>query len=84
MPLNYGLYVVYAAITDFMFFFLVENLVVPVIFRKMMIDEVQKLSTDICLNVHAVGWVEPNYVSLPVLAVVLCGVSCRFLAFSVH
>ena len=62
--------------------FFIENLVVPVIFRK--IDEVQKLSADVCLNVHAVGQVEPNYVSLPVLASVLCGVSCRFLAFSEH
>ena len=62
----------------------VENLVVPVIFGKMFIDEVQKLCVDVCLNVHAVGRVEPNYVSLPVLAAVLCGVSCRFLAFSEH
>ena len=50
----------------------------------MFIDEVQKLSADVCLNVHAVGRVEPNYVSLPVFAAVLCGVSCRFLAFSEH
>ena len=50
----------------------------------MFIDQVQKLSADVCLNVHAVGRVEPNYVSLPVLAAVLCGVICRFLAFSVH
>ena len=35
------------------------------------------------MNVYAVGRIEPNYVSLPVLAAVLCGVSCRFLAFSV-
>ena len=40
----------------------------------MFIDEVQKLSADVCLNVNAVGRVEPNYVSLPVLAAVLCGV----------
>ena len=52
--------------------------------RKMFIDKVQKLSADVCLNVHAVGRVEPNYVSLPVLAAVLCGMSCRFLAFSEH
>ena len=45
-------------------------------------DKVQKFSADVCLNVHAVGRVEPNYVSLPVLAAVLCGVSCRFLVFS--
>ena len=50
----------------------------------MFIDKVQKLSADVCLNVHAVGRVEPNYVSLPVLAAVLCGMSCRFLAFSEH
>ena len=50
----------------------------------MFIDEVQKLSADVCLNVHAVGRVEPNYVSLPVLAAVLCGVGCRFLVFSEH
>ena len=34
----------------------------------MFIDEVQELSADVCLNVHAVGRVEPNYISLPVLA----------------
>ena len=65
-----------------LFFFL--NLVVPVIFRNMFIDEVHKLSSDVCLNAHAVGRVEPNYVSLPVLAAVVCSVSCRFLAFSVQ
>ena len=52
--LNYGLKVVCAAITD-LNVVCVENLVVPVIFRKMFIDEVQKLSADVCLNVHAVG-----------------------------
>ena len=83
MLLNYGLKVVCAAITDFYVVF-VENLVVAVIFRKMFIDKVQKLSADVCLNVHAVGRVEPNYVSLPVLAAVLCGMSCKFLAFSEH
>ena len=50
----------------------------------MFIDEVQKLSADVCLNIHAVGRVEPNYVSLPVLAAVLCDVTSRFLAFSEH
>ena len=50
----------------------------------MFTDEVQKLSADVCLYVHAVGWVEPNYVSLPVLAAVLFGVRYRFLALSVH
>lgn len=72
--LNYGLQVVCAAITDFYVVF-VENLVVPVIFREMFTDEVQKLSADVCLYVHAVGRIEPNYVSLSVLAAVLCGVS---------
>ena len=47
-------------------------------------DEVQKLSADVCLNVNVVGQIKPNYFSLPVLAAVLCGVSYRFLAFSVH
>ena len=64
-------------------FFFVENLVVPVIFRKMFTDEVQKLSADVCLYVHAVERIKPNYVSLSVRAAVLCDVSYRFLAFSV-
>ena len=81
MLLNYGLKVVCAAITDFYDVF-IENLAVPANFRKMVIDEAQKLSANVCLN--AVGRVEPNYVSLPVLVAVLCGVICRFLAFSVH
>ena len=82
MLLNYGLQVVCAAITDFYVVF-VEDFVVPVIFRKMFADEVQELSADVCLYVHAVGRIKPNYVSLSVLAAVLCGVSYRFLAFSV-
>ena len=49
----------------------------------MFIDEVQKLSVDVCLYVHAVGWIKPNYVSLSVHAAVQCGVTYRFLAFSV-
>ena len=83
MLLNYGLQVICAAITDFYVVF-VENLVVPVIFRKMFADEVQKLSVDVCLYVHAVGRIKPNYASLSVLAAVLYGVIYRFLAFSVY
>ena len=49
----------------------------------MFTEEVQKLSADVCLYVHAVGWIKPNYVSLSVLAAVLYGVSYRFLAFNV-
>ena len=83
MLLNYGLQVVCAAITDFYVVF-VEDFVVPVIFRKMFADEVQELSADVCLYVHAVGRIKPDDVSLSVLAAVLCGVGYRFLAFSVH
>ena len=83
MLLNYGLEVVCAAITDFYVVF-VENLVVPVVFREMFTDEVQELFADVCLYVHAVGRIKPGYVSLSVLAAVLCGVGCRFLAFGVH
>ena len=75
--LNYSLQVVCAAITDFYVVF-VENIVVLVIFRKMFTDEVEKLSADVCLRVHAQGRIKPNYVSLSVLVAVLCGVSlCR-------
>ena len=49
----------------------------------MFTDEVQKLSADVCLYVHAVERIKPNYVSLSVRAAVLCDVSYRFLAFSV-
>ena len=45
MFLNYGLLVVCAAITNF-YVVSVENLVVPVIFRKMFTDEVKKLSAE--------------------------------------
>ena len=44
------------------------------IFRKIT-DDVQKLSADVCLYVHAVGRIKLNYVSLSVLAAVLYGVS---------
>ena len=71
-----------AAITNFHVVF-VENFAVPVIFREMFTDEVQKLSADVCLYIHAEGWIKPNYVSLSVLAAVLYGVSYRFLALSV-
>ena len=49
----YGLWVVCAAITDFYVVFFVEDLVVPVIFRKMFTDEVQELSADVCLFVRS-------------------------------
>lgn len=82
MLLHYGLQVVCAAIPDFYVVF-VENLVVPVIFRKMLTDKVQKLSGDVCLYVHAVGRIKPNYLSLSVLAAVLCRLDYRFPAFIV-
>ena len=49
----------------------------------MFTGEVQKLSANVCLYIHAEGRIKPNYVSLPVLAAVLYGVSYRFLALSV-
>ena len=49
----------------------------------MFADEVQKLSADVCLYVHTVKWIKSNYVSLSVLAAILCDVSCWFLAFGV-
>ena len=49
----------------------------------MFTDEVQKLSVDVCLYIHAEGRIKPNYVSLSVLAAVLYGESYRFLALSV-
>ena len=39
---------------------LLKNRAVPVIFRKVFADEVQKLSADVCLCVHTVGWIKPN------------------------
>ena len=80
--LNYGLWVVCAAITNFHVVF-AENFAAPVIFWEMFTEEVQKLSADVCLYDHAVGWIKSNYVSLSVLAAVLYGVSYRFLVFSV-
>ena len=82
MLLNYGLWVVCAAITNFHVVF-VENFAAPVIFWEMFTEEVQKLSADVCLYVHAVGWIKSKYVSLSVLAAVLYGVSYRFLVFGV-
>ena len=43
----------------------------------MFTDEVQTLSADVCLYVHAVGRIKPNYVSLSVLAAVLYGVNAN-------
>ena len=67
MFLDYGLLVVCATITNFY----VVSLAVPVMFRKVFYDELQKLSADVCLYVHTVGWIKPNYVSLSVLAAIL-------------
>ena len=50
----------------------------------MFTDEVQKLSADVCLYIHAEGRIKPNYVSLSVLAAVFYGVGYRFLAFSLR
>ena len=47
--------------TDFCVVF-VENLVVPVIFRKMFTDEVQKLSADVRLYGHAVAPSTPTFI----------------------
>ena len=47
---------------------------------KIVLYKIQKLSADVCLNVHAVGRVEPNYVSLPVLAGFLRSVNINFLS----
>ena len=33
-------------------------------------EEVQKLSADVCLCVHALGWIKPDYISLSVLAAI--------------
>ena len=41
----------------------VEDLVVPVIFRKMFTDEIQELSGDVCLYIHAIGRIKPNDVN---------------------
>ena len=49
----------------------------------MFTDEVQKLSADVCLYVHAVWRIKPNYVSFSVLEALLCGAIYRSLAFSV-
>ena len=38
-------------------------------------DEIQKFSADVCLLVHTVGWIKPNYASLSVLAAILRGVA---------
>ena len=55
--------------------------IVSVIVRKIVADKVQKLSADVCLYIHAVEWIKPNYFSMSVLAAILYGVSCWFLAF---
>ena len=48
----------------------------------MFADGVQKLSADVCLYVHTVGWIKPDYISLSVLASILCGLA--FLVVSVE
>ena len=76
MFLYYGLYVVCAAITNFYVVF-VENLAVPVVFRKVFADEVQKLSAYVCFYVHTVRWIKQFFVCSCGYSV-LCGllVSC--------
>ena len=70
MFLNNCLKVVGAAVTYFYGVF-IEDFVVAVFLREMLADQVQKFSSDVCLYVHAVGWIKPNDISLPVLAAIL-------------
>ena len=48
----------------------------------MFTDKVQKLSAYVCLYVHAVAQIKPNYVCLSIHVAVLYRVSYRFLALS--
>ena len=70
MFLNNCLKVVGAAVTYFYGVF-IEDFVVAVFLWEMLADQVQKFSSDVCLDVHAVGWIKPNDISLPVLAAIL-------------
>ena len=70
MFLNNCLKVVGAAVTYFYGVF-IEDFVVAVFLWEMLADQVQKFSSDVCLHVHAVEWIKPNDISLPVLAAIL-------------
>ena len=70
MFLNNCLKVVGAAVTYFYGVF-IEDFVVAVFLGEMLADQVQKFSSDVCLHVHAVRWIKPNDISLPVLAAIL-------------
>ena len=67
---NFCLKVVGAAVTYFYGVF-IEDFVVAVFVWEMLADQVQKFSPDVCLHVHAVGWIKLNDISLPVLAAIL-------------
>ena len=56
MFLNNCLKVVGAAVTYFYGVF-IEDFVVAVFLWEMLADQVQKFSSDVCLHVHAVGWI---------------------------
>ena len=51
--------------------FLLKIFFVAVFVWEMLADQVQKFSSDVCLHVHAVGWIKLNDISLPVLAAIL-------------
>ena len=62
MFLNNCLKVVGAAVTYFYGVF-IEDFVVAAFLWEMLADQVQKFSSDVCLHVHAVGWIKPNDIS---------------------
>ena len=68
MLLNDAFHVIHTAVANFNCVF-VENFVVPMVFRKVLLDQAQKYFSDVCLDVLTKRRVEPDDVSFLLLCV---------------
>ena len=59
MLLNDAFHVIHTAVANFNCVF-VENFVVPMVFRKVLLDQAQKYFSDVCLDVLTKRRIEPE------------------------
>ena len=75
MLLNDAFHVIHAAVANFNCVF-VENFVVPMVLRKVLLDQAQKYFSDVCLDVLTKRRVEPDDVSFSASVRSLCAGVC--------
>ena len=75
MLLNDAFHVIHTAVANFNCVF-VENFVVPMVFRKVLLDQAQKYFSDVCLDVLTKRRIEPDDVSFSASVRSLCAGVC--------